>query len=628
MSDTTLPRGPLLWSIAAAFFLVTFTVYYPSLWNPFVRWDDGLLIYENPAIRAITPATLKVIFTSFDPELYIPLTFFSYQVDYMLAGTNPIMYHLTNLILHTLNALLVCWLFLLLGISRSVALLIALLFSVHPLHTEAIAWASARKDVLSAFFFLLSVNFFLSYKKYDRQRFYSSSIVAFLLALLAKVVAAVLPGILLLIFYRTESINGKKWAKELSPFVALSVIFIVIALIGKQSALSDSSLLQMILMATKSTVFYLQKLMIPTGLSVLYPYTGEFGIADFVVPIGVSLVLVTVMLFSLVRKKGLGLGLGFFFLTLLPTFTNFSKGGDFYFASDRYAYLPSIGILFILAHCMNTGIREYWNTRFFKLPNIPVLKYASALLVISTFGWMSHTQAAVWSSSEQLFQHAVDLYPNTHVAHNNLGNIYYRRDELEEALAEYNVALSIRDHHRTRSNYAAVLRKQGKIEEALREYDNVLSKNSNSKEAHFGLGLLAAQQGNTGQAVASYSRALELDPSFAEVHINFGALYMQMGDVASALEQYDQALRILPFSASAHYNRAIALRKLKRTKDAIAAYEQAVQLEPTFVAARINLGILYHERRKIDESIEQFDAVLRYDPNNARAKSALQQLRN
>jgi len=151
-----LSRSTILW-ITGAFFVLTFALYGSSLSNSFVRWDDGMLIYENPAIREITPSTLKTVFTSYDPELYIPLTFMSYQVDYALGGTNPTIYHAQNLFWHTLNALLVAGFILLLSRRKWIALLCGVLFAIHPLHTEAVAWASARKDVLSTFFFLVSL---------------------------------------------------------------------------------------------------------------------------------------------------------------------------------------------------------------------------------------------------------------------------------------------------------------------------------------------------------------------------------------------------------------------------------------------------------------------------------------
>ena len=194
--------------ILLGFFLLAFAIFGKSLGNDFVDFDDGLLIFENPIIQEISVWSLKQAFTTYDPELYVPLTMISYQIDHLLWGMNPFGFHLTNLVLHTMNALLVT-LFIRLLMRRLsyhlLPVLCGLLFLVHPLHTEAVAWASARKDVLSSFFFLLSVCSYLQWREREKKEersgklLYSFSIFAFALGLLAKVSIIMLPVILLLI---------------------------------------------------------------------------------------------------------------------------------------------------------------------------------------------------------------------------------------------------------------------------------------------------------------------------------------------------------------------------------------------------------------------------------------------
>lgn len=173
-----LPSWSVRGSLIAAFFIIAALVYGASLHNQFVRLDDGLLIYENQAIQHINPQTIKTVFTTYDPELYIPLTLISYQVDYLLGGIDPFLYHLQNLFWHTLNALLVAWLAYLLIKKEWIALFVGVLFLVHPLHTEAVAWAAARKDVLSTFFFLASTITYLYYRSEERQKYYIASLTA------------------------------------------------------------------------------------------------------------------------------------------------------------------------------------------------------------------------------------------------------------------------------------------------------------------------------------------------------------------------------------------------------------------------------------------------------------------
>ncbi|MBT3293022.1 tetratricopeptide repeat protein [Candidatus Peregrinibacteria bacterium] len=612
-------RSAALWGIVSLFFFITFLVYFKSLWNPFVRWDDGLLIFENPAIRAITPNTLKAIFTKFDPELYIPFTFFSYQLNFLIGETNPSIYHLTNLILHTSNALLVSWFFVQMGIKNRLAILFGLIFALHPLHTEAVVWASARKDVLSVFFCLMSLNWYLVFRKKNINIWFWLSLIAFVFALLSKVVVAVLPGILFMLEWQRLGLS-KKSAKRLIPYFVFAIIFILVALLGKQGALTQATFSQFILIAGKSTIFYIQKLFLPTNLSVLYPYTDPitFASLSLLITLGLAAMLGALTDYLSYKKKISGFALSIFFLALLPTYITFMKGGDIYFASDRYAYLPSIGIFLLVALLLQS-----FEINIIRKRIVTIL----LLVIISCFGIMSHIQANVWSSTESLFTHSIKLYPNSHIAHNNMGNIYRRKKELIPAIESFNTALAIKDHHRTRSNLGAVYRILKRYDLAQKEYDHVLAINPDSKEAHFGLGILQATQSKYTEAIASYTRALELDPTYAEVHINFGSLLNKLDKPEEAIIHLEKAIHILPFSSEAYYNLAVVQRKIRGSKAAMESYEISVALKPSFLAARINLAILYHERGMLDEAINQFEAVLYYNPSNAIAKSALRQLR-
>ena len=616
--ETPLPPRHILGLVAGVFFVLTFTVYYQSLFHPFVRWDDGLLIYDNPAVWAITPATLKAIFTSYDPELYIPLTFLSYQIDFLIGGTKPVIYHLTNLLLHTGNALLAAWFTYLLSKKKWIGLVCGLLFAIHPLHTEAVAWASARKDVLSTFFFLLTLIGYLRYRQTGK--FYRYSIVAYLLALLAKVTVATLPVLLLLIDIFDGRKLDRKSFKEKTPYFALSVVFGIIAIFGKTSVLQRATLLEKMLMACKSTVFYLQKIVWPTELSVLYPYVGSIGLTnpDFLWPALSVIALVVVAFLSLRRTRAVFFGVFFFLITIAPTFLNFAKGEmDLYFASDRYTYAGSIGILFLIALGLSQLMQRL----------SPKIVTGGVGIVVLLFAFMAHGQSQTWRNTETLFGNVIEHYPNSHVAHNNLGNIFRRQENIEKSIEHYEQAIAINDHPRTRSNLGAALRKQGQIEEAFAQYDRALELNADSKNAHFGLGIIYAEQGNWVQALKEYERAIEIDPTYSEVYLNLGALHMQMQQTELAIEAYEKAIGITPYFAQAHYNLGVAYGKMNKPRQAMESYERAVQLEPSFVAARINLGIAYYDRKRIEESIEQFEIALRYNPGNSRAISALKQIR-
>lgn len=653
--DLDIPRLPdrrTLLTVIVGFFLLTFALYGRGLWSEFVRWDDGLLVFENPAIREISWRSLTYIFTHFDPELYIPLTFLSYQIDYQIGGINPFIYHIDNLVLHTLNALLVTWLTLLLTRRQWAAILCGVLFAVHPLHTEAVAWVSARKDVLSTFFFLLSVIQYLYFRESGRRLWLS--VLFFILGLMAKVMVVTLPVLLLLIDWKDgRRLFSVHQLREKWPYAAAALLFGLIAVFGKTGVISSTTPWVTLLMAFKSTAFYLQKLIVPTGLSVLYPYYDPVTLSspDFFVPVVVVLSLAGLALWSLKHTREIAFGAAFFLLTLLPTFINFSKGDYLYFASDRYAYTPSIGFLLIVAFILRRWVEASSST----VRN--VTRTLAGLFVI-TLSLLTVRQASVWGNSESLFQNVLAHYPRSHIAHNNIGNVYRLQGRYDDALREYQAALSIvpdealnnignvyraqgkvddaaraleqalhvRSQVKTLSNLGALYRKQGKLDEALAQYRKALAIDPESKEAHLGLGVLYATQRMFAQAQVEYRTAIRIDPRYEEAHTNLGAALYAEGKVAEAVDAYTQALSVNPFFPDARFNLAVALTSLGREEEAIGEYEQVIRGVPTYIPARINLALLLYASGDHDGARAQFEQILRIDPRNAAATKALQQM--
>jgi tetratricopeptide (TPR) repeat protein len=622
---STLPRRSTLLWVAAGFLLLSIAIYGASLRNEFVRWDDGSLIYENAAVRQISLRSLKTFFTTYDPELYIPLTFLVYQIDFAIGGTDTVVYHLTNLLLHTVNALLVAWLALLLTRRKWAALLAGLLFAVHPLHTEAVAWASALKDVLSTAFFLGSLVAYLYYIESERRKHYIVSLLLFALGLLSKVMVITLPIVLFLVDFQ----QGRRWNArtflEKIPYLALSVLFGIIALYGKEAIIREMTPLQSVLLSVKSVIFALTKLFFPFGLSVLYPYTDPITISSpaFFVPALVLAALLALTVVSLRWTREIFFGVAFFLITIAPTFTNLSKG-EIYLFSDRYAYIPSIGILLLVALGieylrelpMRTRAKQQWQIG---------LSVVIGLVLVG-LSVKAYAQSFVWRDTESLFRNVIAFYPNSYFAHNNLGNAYRRKDKLDEAVSEFKKSIAIKPHVKTLSNLAAVERKQGLIDEALATYDRAKQLDPESPLPYLGLGLLYDARGEFEKALAAYAKALELDPSNAEVYINRGALYMDAGDVQHAITEYKRAIELQPFYATAHFNLALAYEQTGETALAEKEYLAVIALQPSYVGARINLGILEASIGKLREARAQFEAILKIDPSNTAARAAVERL--
>lgn len=614
--------------LAAACLAVAFVTYGSSLHNGFVQWDEGSLIYQNPAVVEMSWGAVKRVFTTYDPELYVPLTLLSYQVDHALGDGSPFPFHVHSLLLHALNALSVCWLAYLLLRNRLVAVLVGAMFLLHPLHAEAVAWASGRKDLLSTFFFLGSLLSWFYWRDRGERRLYLIALALFVLGLMAKVMVLTLPPLLLLLVWLREGRVRRRDFVESLPFFALSLLFGVIALFGKTEVNAASSIAEKALMAAKSTVFYIQKFFLPLDLSVLYPYPEVITIhsPDFFVPVALLAALVVLALASLRFTRFIAAAFAFYLVTLAPTFINIAKGeGDFYSASDRYAYIPSIGILLIAGFIAAQFLEQDESVRRQRARERGVMIGGALIGVI--LGVLASAQSLVWRDTVTLFEHAIAHAPAaSHVAHNNLGNAYRSRGELDEAIEQYRLSLEIKPHPRTYSNLGAAYRRLGRFTEAQEAYREALRIDPRSAVAHFGLGIVFAAQGKEDQALASYNRALSFAPDMAHAYVNIGALHAEAGRADEAMTAYRAAIDIDPLFTDAYYNLAVLQTKLKQFDEAIGSYERAIDLRPRNTAARINAALLHVQQGNQDEAIRHFRAILRYDPNNPAARSALAQL--
>ncbi len=664
--------------LIAGFFALSFLVYGTAVrQSEFVRWDDGMLVYENPAIRAMSPATIKYVFSTYDPELYIPLTFLSYQLDYQIGGIHPFQYHLTSFLFHTLNGILVAWFATLFfrgsktraedekwNWSVPAGIFCGALFLLHPLHTEAVMWVSGRKDLLSTFFFLLTIITWMYWREERVRRLLVAASGFFALALLSKVMAITLPVILVLLDWRDGRIawpfggrregrsEGRSIAAPLQwvrtvfegkiPFLVLSVIFGLIGIGGKTSVVASSSTWEKIIMAGKSSLFYVRKIVWPDFFSLLYPYHGDVTVSspDFFVPIivwGVIVLLIAAACIAAAEgramhhARGVIFGLGFFFITLAPTFLNFTKGGDLdvYFASDRYAYVPSIGVFIALIAFVLVLAEIVAGKKGGAMTRPYISRYGWACvagMVIMFLAWRAHAQSLIWQNTFTLLTNVLQHYPETHVAHNNLGNVYRFDEEYDKAIIEYEKALAIREHPKTLSNLGAAYRKLGQYDKAIATYQRALAINPDSKDAHLGLGIIYAELKKLPQAEAEYRRAAELDPTYEEAFTNLGVALFGQGKTQEAVQAYRRALGVNPFFTNAHYNLAIALTQMGDLDGAIAEYAEAVNEAPASVAARINLALLLYKTGDTDGARGQFEIILRIDPSNVAAKSALRQM--
>lgn len=572
--------------------IVTFGIYALSLRDAFVSLDDGLLIYQNFAVLSLTPHTLLRIFTSYDPELYVPLTLFTYQLNHLVGGLSPIGYHLVNLLLHIGNAILVLLVVEHLSHRRLIAFICALLFAIHPIQVEAVAWAAARKDVLAAFFGLSSMLLYLVHRERGSKKFLWWGILCFGLGLLSKVSIITLPVVFLLIDWKDG--RASKWnaLKEKIPYGLLFFIFAAIAIYGKTQVLGSSGFVLNVLLAAKSTAFYLWKMIAPIGFSVIYPQSMPVLLTDSTIALSLLFCLTLVMLLCWMLVKGtyreVAFTLGLYLLFLVPNATNFYKNGFLFFASDRYAYLASIGVFYLFA--MVTA-------RLLERPRWSAVASAFFGCVVVVCLAITPLQARTWLDSEVLYRNVIALYPDSALAHNNLGDVLVKAGREPEAIPEFQKALQLDPHMMSAHiNMGDVFKRKGDLSSAEVEYK-------------------AAVQSIEAKA------SLNLD-EFAPYYF-LGELYEQTGNQNACLVQFQRAVERGPNYAETHYNLALKYHKFGHVDEAAAEYAKAIALDPTALPARYHFSALLSENGHLDEAVLQLQAIVAVDPQYEEAAKHL-----
>ncbi|MEK7591091.1 MAG: tetratricopeptide repeat protein, partial [Patescibacteria group bacterium] len=445
--------------------LACLVIFFPVLSHNFVRWDDFALIVENPLVRSFS----SKIFWTFDPELNIPLTLLTFQVETAIAGTEPFLFHLVNLLLHIANAILAFAFLKRLFKDDLIAFGGALLFALHPIQTEAVSWVSARKELLMTFFFLGSLLLVMHDERTRGNTGKRGSSIAslssiasisfFLLALLSKVTAITLPVVLLLIDWH-EGKNLRQTIIRLWPYWILSVLFGAIAIIGRSDPLTLLTPFQTILLAFRSFTFYVQQFFLPLHFSAIYEASSPLALTNPGIALSIIIVIFLCAAVWLLRRRWLEgvLGFLFFAVTIAPSFLAYAKAGDVTLAADRYAYLPVVGLVILVAGILSVILKNKsrWE---------PAILIAAALLLsIKTFD-----QTHVWQSTGTLFASVLQIYPTSHVALNNLGFVALNEGRVDEAIALSEAALKEKpEYPDALVNLGAAYGRKGRLDDAER----------------------------------------------------------------------------------------------------------------------------------------------------------------
>jgi len=596
----------------SAVVLITAIAFYPSLNNGFPNWDDGAYLTENAAVRELSWQSIKTMFTSFYVACYLPLTILSYALEYHFFSLDPFAYHAFSLILHLGNCLLVFWFIFMLRANVTAAFITALLFGIHPLHVESVAWVSERKDVLCTLFFLAAL---ISYQYYHRKAkspaLYSLALALFMCALLSKAMAITLPCVLLLCDYFNQRAWNRKLLWEKVPFFLLAAIFAAVALYAQHSLggvrnQPSVSLLETMAIAGYGLVFYLAKILVPLNLSCLYPYPNMAqGLpVSFYAAAMLALVLLAAVAYAVRYARTISFGALFFLITIAPVLQLVPIGQAM--AADRYTYIPAIGLLYLAAE----GFARLWGSGGEAAQKRNRLLLPAAIFTCAMLCVLTWQRCLVWKDGVTLWNDVIRNYPLDPVAYHNRALAFKDAGDYERAIADFTTALSINPQFIDAYNNRGLAYKNKKeFKKALADFDTALSLSPRYAKAWCNRGLTCTVIGEYQRAIADLNQALALDPQFAIACYNRGNAYAAIAENDRAIADYTQALSIDPCYAEAYNNRANLFLKEKLYDRAIADYSQALKYKPGFTTARYNRAVAYYEKGDYKNSWAEVKAL-------------------
>ena len=618
---------------------VSFIAYCNTLSGEFI-WDDRKLILDNYYIKdwgnLSTNVTSDFFFTSREEGkigYYRPVIILSYMINYSLFKIDPLGYHITNILFHLLNGILIYLLAVHLLGSVRISLLASLLFSVHPVHTESVSWIAGRTDVIACTFFLTSLYLYIKFTEKKRLSLYILSLLSFILSLFSKEMAVTLPLILIIYdYYYTAEGSSEKFFKRLRlwlPFFAIIPIFLFIKYailnisMGNPHVASFGKFFTMVTFG-KAFIYYLKKLLWPFLLNayVVLPFTTNiFSPA--------VLLTLTIFIFSLYfilkwghQFKGLSFILAFFWTTLIPVsnFIPISAPTDMGFPTcERFLYIPSVGFSLICALALESLIKRLASKTYYK-----VLYALSLLSILSCYFLATLIRNEDWKEELHFYKKTSQSSPLAYIIHNNLGNAYVDKKMYAEAKRKFQYILELEpDFYFTHLNLGVVYYHEGKLDEAIKKYHVALRLKPEFAEPHNNLATIYIERGLYEQAWEECLKALEYKPTMGEAHNNLGTLYEIDGSLQKAIEEYRKTIKMKPYLAKAYYNLGNAYSTQGLYDQAILEFKEALRLDPDHADIYNNLGICYKKQRLYDKAIEAYQKAIALDADYVKAYSNL-----
>ena len=609
--------------MVATLLLVVFLVYQPALRCGFI-WDDDDHLTNNPAVNATDGLTR--IWTSLEVARYYPLTLTHFWLLRRVWGLQPLPYHAVNIALHAANAILLWHLLRQLRVRG--AGLAALLWAVHPVNVETVAWVTEMKNTQSGLFFLLALVSYLRFDRVRRWSWYWLALVFFMGAVLSKSATVILPLVLLLcLWWRRGQWRWREVVRVL-PFFVIAAAMALLTVAEQRGHISREatpewglSCWERLVLAGRAVVFYAGKLIWPAPLIFVYPRWELRAVEwrNWLPWLGWG---VGVIGLWRGRKQkwapAVIFGVAYFVVALLPVLGFFDVYYFRYsFVADHFQYLASAGGITGFAVGLTLLLERALGGR----PWLGQIGCGAWVVVLASLSWR---QGGMYANDETLFRTTIDRNPQCWMACENLGNILVDHGQVDEAIALYQQALKIRpDHELAYYDLGIALAGRGQVDAAIAQYRQALILRPDYAEAHNNLGALLAGRGQVDAAIAQYRQALILRPDYAKAHNNLGIVMADRREFPAAIREYRQALKIQPDYAKAYNNLGVALARSGRVAEAIDQFQKAFSIRADYAEAHNNLGNTLAGCGRVDAAIREYRQALAIQPDYAKAHNNL-----
>ncbi|MEM6316737.1 MAG: tetratricopeptide repeat protein [Bacteroidota bacterium] len=587
--STSAPSGLLLLSVL----LLTTVAFIPSLFNDFVTWDDDVNILKNPNLQVFDWPSIKGIFTDTVIGNYNPLSIFTLAIEKALFGLNATVMHVNNLLLHLITVFFVFKVSRSLQLSPLSAAFVALLFGIHPMRVESVAWVTERKDVLFGTFYFAALFHYIRYVQSDKKDSFRLWFIVplFLLSLLSKIQAVALPLSMLAVDYYLKRPLNFQLLLEKVPYFLLSLTFGLagIFFLSKEGSLdqaTDYTFFERLIVGAYTYIVYLAKAIFPYRMSPLYPYPSVIG-SHFYLIAGLLIPLV-VGLYFLYKKQQTALLFGIAFFTVNVVFMLQVLGAGQGFLADRFTYVPYFGLFFAAGYYFQKILSTNKNS-------MPVkVGLAGYCLVFMVMTWQ---QNGIWENGETLWTHVLKYYDGIDTPFTNRAQYYRDIGNIDSALADYNRAIEVKpdkgnnynSRGKTYFDLGAPKNDRNLVQRAIDDYTKGISFSPELGELYANRGAAFGFMGNGQAALADLNKAIELAPEEKGGYANRSLLYMQNGQYDLAIQDHTTYLTLNPYDADVWYERGLAKSRLGQHQAAITDYNEALRFKQ-------RNGIFYMQR--------------------------------